>query len=420
MHQRLILLTNYFPFAKGEEYLESEIPHLASRFADIVVVPLMTMPGMHQTRSVPPGVRVVDPQAGLGLPGRFTSLARQSVRRNRGWDALPRGRAGVLRHPVHTAFDVYFESRAAAVLERVLAIENRIRPTYGQDVTIYSYWFYLTARVGAALKQRWAPEHAVTLVSRGHGYDVNLAASAVHYLPVREFLLDQVDRLHPVSDAITNYFQRTYPRYAHKVSTRRLGSLAHETPLMASRGALRLVSVSTIRPLKRIELIADAVEQIRVKYPTLSWTHIGTGESRYADEVRASIKQRFPEGVVELPGHLDNSAVHEWYQRNPATVFLNVSTSEGVPVSIMEAMSYGLPVIATDVGGTSELFSRDMFPGLLKADADGQDVAERVDALLTQPESTYTVQALAAREAWRSMWNSQRNFQDFARELVAI
>ncbi len=39
MHQRLILLTNYFPFAKGEEYLESEIPHLASRFADIVVVP---------------------------------------------------------------------------------------------------------------------------------------------------------------------------------------------------------------------------------------------------------------------------------------------------------------------------------------------------------------------------------------------
>ncbi|WP_371449748.1 hypothetical protein [Micrococcus luteus] len=83
-------------------------------------------------------------------------------------------------------------------------------------------------------------------------------------------------------------------------------------------------------------------------------------------------------------------------------------------------MSYGLPVIATDVGGTSELFSRDMFPGLLKADADGQDVAERVDALLTQPESTYTVQALAAREAWRSMWNSQRNFQDFARELVAI
>ena len=83
MHQRLILLTNYFPFAKGEEYLESEIPHLASRFADIVVVPLMTMPGMHQTRSVPPGVRVVDPQAGLGLPGRLTSLARQSVRRNR-------------------------------------------------------------------------------------------------------------------------------------------------------------------------------------------------------------------------------------------------------------------------------------------------------------------------------------------------
>ncbi|MGZ5247769.1 MAG: glycosyltransferase, partial [Flavitalea sp.] len=36
-------------------------------------------------------------------------------------------------------------------------------------------------------------------------------------------------------------------------------------------------------------------------------------------------------------------------------LFLNVSESEGVPVSIMEAMSAGLPVIATNVGGTREI-----------------------------------------------------------------
>ena len=47
-------------------------------------------------------------------------------------------------------------------------------------------------------------------------------------------------------------------------------------------------------------------------------------------------------------------------QAQPYHVFLNVSSSEGVPVSIIEAMSFGIPCIATNVGGTvsyTHLFS---------------------------------------------------------------
>jgi glycosyltransferase involved in cell wall biosynthesis len=40
---------------------------------------------------------------------------------------------------------------------------------------------------------------------------------------------------------------------------------------------------------------------------------------------------------------------------NSVDLFLNVSTTEGVPVSIMEAFSAGIPVYATNVGGTSEI-----------------------------------------------------------------
>lgn len=38
---------------------------------------------------------------------------------------------------------------------------------------------------------------------------------------------------------------------------------------------------------------------------------------------------------------------------------MNLSTSEGVPVSIMEVQSYGIPVIATNVGGTGEIIDKD-------------------------------------------------------------
>ena len=36
-------------------------------------------------------------------------------------------------------------------------------------------------------------------------------------------------------------------------------------------------------------------------------------------------------------------------------MFINLSSSEGIPVSIMEAQSFGIPVIATNVGGSGEI-----------------------------------------------------------------
>ncbi|MFR4320263.1 MAG: glycosyltransferase [Blautia massiliensis (ex Durand et al. 2017)] len=43
---------------------------------------------------------------------------------------------------------------------------------------------------------------------------------------------------------------------------------------------------------------------------------------------------------------------------------MNVSSSEGIPVSIMEATSFGIPGIATDAGGTKEII-RDKENGVL-------------------------------------------------------
>lgn len=43
------------------------------------------------------------------------------------------------------------------------------------------------------------------------------------------------------------------------------------------------------------------------------------------------------------------------YSEHPVDVFINLSTNEGVPVSIMEAISFDIPIVATDVGGTSEI-----------------------------------------------------------------
>ena len=60
---------------------------------------------------------------------------------------------------------------------------------------------------------------------------------------------------------------------------------------------------------------------------------------------------------MSLKGNVDNAALLEDYITENYYLFVNVSSSEGIPVSIMEASSVGIPCLATDVGGTGEIIS---------------------------------------------------------------
>ena len=55
---------------------------------------------------------------------------------------------------------------------------------------------------------------------------------------------------------------------------------------------------------------------------------------------------------------MSNQQIIDFYAKTPLDLFINVSESEGIPVSIMEAMSFGIPAIATNVGGTNEIVNQ--------------------------------------------------------------
>ena len=83
------------------------------------------------------------------------------------------------------------------------------------------------------------------------------------------------------------------------------------------------------------------------------WTHIGDGKLK--KDILLQIKSLADNCSVNFKGQLSSSRIVEFYNQTPIDVFINCSISEGLPVSIMEAISFGIPVIATDVGGTKEI-----------------------------------------------------------------
>jgi glycosyltransferase involved in cell wall biosynthesis len=66
-------------------------------------------------------------------------------------------------------------------------------------------------------------------------------------------------------------------------------------------------------------------------------------------------------------------------------VFVNPSYSEGLPTSVMEAASIGLPIIATDVGGTGEIIA-DYKTGILTKAANTSQLEQKLRQLLTNTE----------------------------------
>ena len=101
-------------------------------------------------------------------------------------------------------------------------------------------------------------------------------------------------------------------------------------------------------------------------------------------------------------------------------LFINVSSSEGIPVSIMEAMSAGIPVIATAVGGTPEIVVDRMNGALLSAHPSPEAIAARIleyEALDADRKRSYREAAL---ETWNRAYDANVNFPAFVRDLLSL
>ena len=402
----LLLLTNRFPYGTGEEYLEQEITYLARTFDRILVAPCMRAP-TGQPRKLPSNATALR----APLPNHRRETLSMAVQGARSLGCMGRH----ARHPVRETYEDYFVGRAERVAD---ALEAPVRDALGgatPDV-IYSYWFYLSAQVATELRKRCGWQ--APLVSRAHGYDINVHASPVNHLPQRKHLLRECDFVWPVSSAAASDLRSAYPQYAHRIQVRRLGTPAPLKAPVASREELKIVTCSMIRPLKRLDVVQEAVRLLRERGYAVEWLHIGAGTGRYSDKLkeRASCTkyQRFT-------GYVENSEIFSVYIHERPTVFLNVSSSEGVPVSAMEAMACGIPVLATNVGGTAELLGPLGDGSLLPAGIDAADLASAIQSEILDP-ADHAYRALSERtmQQWEQIASADAIYTSFSEEVRAL
>jgi glycosyltransferase involved in cell wall biosynthesis len=143
-------------------------------------------------------------------------------------------------------------------------------------------------------------------------------------------------------------------------------------------------TVATLRPQKALHVMIEAALLLRREFPGLMLLIVGGGTARDTEETRRLadlVSSRRADEFIRFLGLRDDIP-------RVLTAFDVAAISsdyEGSPLSIMEYMEAGLPVVATEVGGVPELVV-DGETGLLVPPRDEQALAGGISRLLADPE----------------------------------
>jgi len=155
-----------------------------------------------------------------------------------------------------------------------------------------------------------------------------------------------------------------------------------------------LILVGRLAPVKRIDLFLRTVQRVANAYPGVRAAIVGDGEERAALE---NLAQRLDiTGNVAFLGHQRDTGT--WLRR--ARVFMLTSRSEGLALSLMEAMACGLPAIVTDVGDLADLVDHGA-NGYLIREHSPEALADPIVELLTDESKRAAFAQAALRSAAR-------------------
>jgi colanic acid/amylovoran biosynthesis glycosyltransferase len=123
--------------------------------------------------------------------------------------------------------------------------------------------------------------------------------------------------------------------------------------------------------------------------------------------------------IFECRGQTSNEDVRAFYAKEPVHCFVNLSIVEGLPVSIMEAISHGIPVVATAVYGVPEIVT-DSYNGVtLPVQFTNEQIDEALTLFMTKSDQMATMRT-NARTRYNELFNAEKNYNEFAKEIASL
>ncbi len=400
MKKTLVLLTLDFP----DPLVEKELPILSSHFEHIYVLP--SLAGHEaKTAQLPVNVSVERIFPLVDLTNIKTLFARFF---------FPTVRIflwTLANSPYRFRYIRYFKSFVGyAILEltKVQPLKVFVQKKNLADALFYDYWFVDATLALAELKRQGIIKKSV---SRTHGFDLYNDRQYEGCVSFKEYRLKYLDAVFAISRHGKEHFKQNVPfTLAEKIKMSYLGVSGGGLPLdKVKYNEPLVVSCARLIPLKRISLLVDVLQKLDMP---VRWVHFGDGPE--AELIRHKAAQLPSKVIYELRGEVNNEEIQAFYRQHHVDLFISLSESEGLPVSMMEAISWGIPVLSCDVNGIPEIVTP-ITGKLIPVMADASQIAEHVrNSLLLHFNRT------EINEFSNHYFNAHTNYMAFANQLLSV
>lgn len=152
--------------------------------------------------------------------------------------------------------------------------------------------------------------------------------------------------------------------------------------------------------IKGLYRLLDVFSKLHIDLPNLKLILIGDGPLR--DGLERKIREYHLENSVYITGFTDNVGVY----LNQLHYYVNSSFSEGLPISVLEALSLGNPVIASNVGGLPEVIEENN-NGILVDFEDINGTTGKIRTFLSKFHGDYKKMEIQAMQSFEKSFSSE-------------
>lgn len=406
----LYVLNAFYPYQVGESFLETETDYY-NGFDKIIIVPVYAEVKQKNLGSI-------YHKSNIELYYLDVSHFKKLI------IVLKCALKVLFSSEFYSEVEVLYKSKRLTLYNMIKMIKFLIRGIYCSDtviqdinmntknndrIVLYSYWMNLDAYIGAKVKAKIKNRIIDKFITRCHRVDIYEYAEPTKYIPMRNYIFKEANCILPISDDGKKYLINKYGLSEKDIHVMRLGTFDKGERYSPKEMTLKIISCSWIRPVKRINLIIEALKNVNIP---VEWTHYGDGDD--FEKIRIAI-EKLDNPLVKciLAGKKTNQEILEIYTKKDFNVFINVSENEGVPVSIMEAMSFGKIIIATDVGGTSEIVQNSQNGFLLDKNFDVHYLTRIFENIYNMSTEQYFRMCRKSRDIWNSKCNADINYKKF-------